>query len=140
MVCTKATLVNVSSTDDQLVAVKMARSKLIQDLCTVCVHWLKLRTSHTDISSKLELHSLLKESLLMKQFDHRNIVGLLGVCFDTPDGYPYLIIPFMVNGNIQDYLKDKRVHPTNSAVLPIVCYCAYIMHDNNRANESNTGL
>ena len=57
----------------------------------------------------------------MKQFDHPNIVGLLGVCFDTPDGYPYLIIPFMVNGNIRDYLKDKRVHPTNTAALPDVC-------------------
>ena len=57
----------------------------------------------------------------MKQFDHPNIVGLLGVCFDTPDGYPYLILPFMVNGNIRDYLKDKRVHPTNITVLPNVC-------------------
>ena len=57
----------------------------------------------------------------MKQFDHPNIVGLLGVCLDTPDGYPYLILPYMVNGSIRDYLKDKRVQPTNLAVLPEVC-------------------
>ena len=56
----------------------------------------------------------------MKELDHPNIVGLLGVCFDTPDGYPYLILPFMVNGNIRDYLKDKRVHPTTTTVLPYV--------------------
>ena len=56
----------------------------------------------------------------MKQFDHPNIVGLLGVCLDTPDGYPYLILPYMANGNIRDYLKDKRVQPTNLAVLPEV--------------------
>ena len=75
-----------------------------------------------DLLSKQELHSLLNESLLMKEFDHPNIVGLLGVCFDTPDGYPYLILPFMANGNIKDYLKDKRVHPTNIATLPEVCF------------------
>ena len=75
-----------------------------------------------DLLSKQELHSLLNESLLMKEFDHPNIVGLLGVCFDTPDGYPYLILPFMANGNIKDYLKDKRVHTTNIATLPEVCF------------------
>ena len=74
-----------------------------------------------DLSSKKELHSLLNESLLMKEFDHPNIVRLLGVSFDTPDGYPYLILPFMANGNIRDYLKDKRIHPTNTATLPEVC-------------------
>ena len=56
----------------------------------------------------------------MKQFDHPNIVGFLGVCLDTPDGYPYLILSYMANGNIRDYLKDKRVQPTNLAVLPDV--------------------
>ena len=56
----------------------------------------------------------------MKRFDHPNIVGLLGVSFDTPDGYPYLILPFMANGNIRDYLKDKRVHPTDITALPDV--------------------
>ena len=57
----------------------------------------------------------------MKEFDHPNIVGLLGVSFDTPEGYPYLILPFMINGNIRDYLKDKRVQSTNTAVLLKVC-------------------
>jgi serine/threonine protein kinase len=92
----KATLVNnIPVTGDTIVAVKVARN----------------------ISSKQELRSLLNESLLMKEFDHPNIVGLLGVSFDTPEGYPYLILPFMINGNIRDYLKDKRVQSTNTAVL-----------------------
>ena len=78
-----------------------------------------------DLSSKQELRSLLNESLLMKRFDHPNIVGLLGVCFDTPDGYPYLILPFMANGNIRDYLKNKRVHPTDITALPDVRVVIY---------------
>ena len=56
----------------------------------------------------------------MKRFDHLNVVGLLGVCFDTPDGYPYLILPFMVNGNVRDYLRKKRVHVSNMNTLPAV--------------------
>ena len=75
---------------------------------------------HTGLSSKQELRSLLNESLLMKRFDHLNIVGLLGVCFDTPDGYPYLVLPFMANGNIRDYLKGKRVHLSDTDTLPEV--------------------
>ena len=42
----------------------------------------------------------------MKQFDHPNIVGLVGAYLDTLNGFPCLILPFVVNGNIQEYLKD----------------------------------
>ena len=80
-----------------------------------------MNITHSDLSSKQELQSLLNESILMKEFDHPNIVGLLGVCFDTPDGYPYLILPFMANGNVRDYLKAKRIELTNTATLPHVC-------------------
>ena len=109
--------------DDQLVAVKMAQSKLETfALCTgTRVYNFTFFTSHTDLSSKHDLRSLLNESILMKDFDHPNIVGLLGVCFDTPDGKPYLILPFMANGNIRDYLKNRRIQPTNTATLPKVC-------------------
>ena len=128
----KATLVKNDLV--QSVAVKMAQSKmetieLAMYWCTCCykkVTLFMVFTFHTDISSKHDLRSLLNESLLMKEFDHPNIVGLLGVCFDTPDGYPYLILPFMANGNIRDYLKAKRAHPTNTAVLPNVCLLDYV--------------
>ena len=56
----------------------------------------------------------------MKRFSHSNIVGLLGVCFDTPEGYPYLVLPFMTNGNIRDYLRERRVHETDTASIPDV--------------------
>ena len=46
----------------------------------------------------------------MKDFHHPHILGLLGVCFDTPDGSPYIVLPFMANGSLKKYLKEKRVH------------------------------
>ena len=74
----------------------------------------------TDLSSKDELESFFAESLLMKDFSHPNILGLAGVCFDTLDGVPYILLPFMANGSLKDFLKKKRTHVTNVDTLPEV--------------------
>ncbi len=70
------------------------------------------------MNSTNEIESFLAESLLMKDFDHPNILGLAGVCF--ADGVPYIILPFMANGSLKDFLKNKRVHVTNIDTLPEV--------------------
>ncbi|XP_064397100.1 tyrosine-protein kinase receptor UFO-like [Halichondria panicea] len=70
-----------------------------------------------NLSSKDQLESFFAESLLMKDFSHPNILGLTGVCFDTPDGVPYIILPFMANGSLKDFLKKKRTHVTNVDIL-----------------------
>ncbi len=72
---------------------------------------------YTDLSSKDELESFFAESLLMKDFRHPNILELAGVCFDTPDGVPYIILPFMANGSLNDFLKKKRTHIINVDTL-----------------------
>ena len=79
----------------------------------------------TDVSSHDELKAFFAESLIMKDFNHPNVLGLTGVCFDTPDGYPYLILPFMVNGSLKDYLKKHRVHVTDVDTYPKVCVVHY---------------
>ncbi len=56
----------------------------------------------------------------MKNFDHPNILGLVGVCFDSPDDIPYLLLPFMENGNAKDFLKKRRKHVTDFETLPQV--------------------
>ena len=61
----------------------------------------------------------------MKDFQHPNILGLTGVCFDTPDGVPFIILPFMANGSLKDYLKRKRIHITNVDTLPEVNHYTY---------------
>ncbi len=68
----------------------------------------------------------------MKDFSHPNILGLAGVCFDTADGVPYIILPFMANGDLRDFLKNKRIHLTNIDTLPevikIMRSCMYVCH------------
>ena len=73
-----------------------------------------------DIDSKEQLSAFLAESLIMKDFHHPHILGLLGVCFDAPDGTPFIILPFMVNGSVKTYLKEKRLHLLNVDSFPKV--------------------
>ena len=75
----------------------------------------------TDVTTKEELKAFLLESLIMKNFSHSNILGLVGICFDAPNGYPFLILPFMANGSLKDYLKKSRVHVTDIDTYPKVC-------------------
>ena len=41
----------------------------------------------------------------MKDFKHRHIMPLIGVCLDTGVG---VVMPFMTNGSVLNYLKEKR--------------------------------
>ena len=79
-----------------------------------------------------ELRAFLEESLLMKDFDHPNILNLVGVCFDTPDEIPFIILPLMANGSLKDYLIKKRKTLRNSnlpvPILPKVFFFFYFTH------------
>ena len=57
--------------------------------------------------SNEEVDSFLSESILMKQLSHPNVMSLLGVCLDAGPS-PYLIMPFMAEGSLLNYLKKRR--------------------------------
>ena len=59
-------------------------------------------------SSVESLKSILRESILMKEFDHPNVLNVLGVGFDSDNGLPFIVLPFMVNGDLKTYLISKR--------------------------------
>ena len=73
-----------------------------------------------DYSSMEVLESFIRESVLMKNFDHPNVLHILGVGLDPDNGLPFIVLPFMVNGNLQMYLKSKRSKATNVDQLPEV--------------------
>ena len=54
-----------------------------------------------------ENSALLKESMRMKDMDHPNVLGLIGVCVDAGPA-PYLVMPYMVQGSLLSYLKKHR--------------------------------
>ena len=43
----------------------------------------------------------------MSSFDHPNVMKLIGVCLDGGPA-PYIILPFMFNGNLLTYLNKNR--------------------------------
>ena len=62
----------------------------------------------------------------MKDFNHPHILCLLGVCFNTPDGSPYIVLPYMANGSLKKYLKEKRVHVLDVNTYPKVLVHTYM--------------
>lgn len=54
-----------------------------------------------------DVEQLVKESLRMKDFQHHNVMGLLGVCLDAGPA-PYLVLPYMANGDLLSHLKANR--------------------------------
>lgn len=70
-------------------------------------------------SSEKEIDQFISESAIMAEFDHPNILKLLGVCFDTENGLPLIVLPFMANGDLRTYLTSKKQRIT-STELPKV--------------------
>ena len=73
----------------------------------------------------------------MKELCHPNVMNLLGVCLDAGPT-PYIVLPFMENGDLLSYIKKRResllvtecddidkvhVHLMNSAFVLCSCVC-----------------
>lgn len=53
-----------------------------------------------------EVDKFVEESLIMSHFKHSHIMELIGVCLDTGSA-PFIIMPFMANGSLLQYLKSE---------------------------------
>jgi len=58
-------------------------------------------------SSSAATSNFMKEALIMNQFDHPNILKLLGVCFDKEP--LYIIFEYMNLGDLNNYLRSTSV-------------------------------
>ena len=63
---------------------------------------------HAEASKPEEIEDFIAESAIMLDFNHPNILQLVGVCFDTGDKLPLIVVPFMANGDLRSFLKSKR--------------------------------
>eukprot|EP00731_Ephydatia_muelleri_P006922 Em0003g1170a len=54
----------------------------------------------------------------MKAFKHPNVVELIGMCLDSPDGFPLMILPLYPNGNLKTYLQKSRGFSSMVTKLP----------------------
>ena len=63
------------------------------------------------------MQNFLAECILMKKIEHPNVLALLGICFNNEDNLPYIILPFMANGDLKTYLYNKR-----TSSVPVLKY------------------
>ena len=53
------------------------------------------------------VEEIIRESKKMQEFDHPNVLSMLGICLDAGPA-PYIVMPFMSNGSLISYLKENR--------------------------------
>ena len=53
------------------------------------------------------MEEVIEESLKMMKLNHPNVMDLLGVCLDAGPA-PFIVLPYMKNGSVNNYLKQNR--------------------------------
>ncbi|KAM9335635.1 tyrosine-protein kinase receptor TYRO3 [Symphorus nematophorus] len=71
-----------------------------------------VKTMRVGIHSQEDLHEFLREAEIMQNFDHENVVRLLGVTLqreqDSPLPVPLVILPYMKHGDLRRFLIATR--------------------------------
>uniref|UniRef100_A0A1X7VRC7 Protein kinase domain-containing protein n=1 Tax=Amphimedon queenslandica TaxID=400682 RepID=A0A1X7VRC7_AMPQE len=92
-------------------------------------------------SSVEQIKEFISESETMLRLDHPNVLKLLGVCFDTEDQLPAIVLPFMANGDLKSFLVEKRGHnepnilPENLSMEDLLSMCLDIARGMNYLSE-----
>ncbi len=62
---------------------------------------------HTGLFTITDVQNIISEITTMQEFDHPHVMSLIGVCLDAGPGVS-MVMPFMANGSLLDYLKKER--------------------------------
>ncbi|KAH1181261.1 hypothetical protein KIL84_002195 [Mauremys mutica] len=72
-----------------------------------------VKTMKIAICTRSEMEDFLSEAVCMKEFDHPNVMKLLGVCLQSTEseGFPspVVILPFMKHGDLHSFLLYSRL-------------------------------
>uniref|UniRef100_A0A665WKQ7 receptor protein-tyrosine kinase n=1 Tax=Echeneis naucrates TaxID=173247 RepID=A0A665WKQ7_ECHNA len=71
-----------------------------------------VKTMKLDSFSQREIEEFLNEAACMKDFNHPNVIRLLGVCLEVSSGHfpkPMVILPFMKYGDLHSFLLRSRL-------------------------------
>lgn len=72
-----------------------------------------IRYPNTGTFDQRDIDRFVEESVKMSRFKHPHVMGLIGVCLDSGSA-PYIVMPYMANGSLLEYLKRER----DSLVFP----------------------
>ena len=54
-----------------------------------------------------QIRTFVGEALLMRSFQHDNVLSLIGISFDV-QSQPIVILPFLKNGDLLSYLRNPK--------------------------------
>ena len=84
-------------------------------------------------ATEQEIGDFIAECEIMVDFDHPNVMRLVGVCFDTDNGLPLIVLPYMANGDLRSFLQSKRLNDNltedSEQTFPAVRKNIYIMNN-----------
>ena len=72
---------------------------------------------------------MVDEITKMLEFNHPHVLSLIGVCLDTGPGVS-IVMPFMANGSLKDYLKrerDKVSYEQKSKQYSVIGFWYYLL-------------
>jgi len=58
----------------------------------------------------------LREAIIMKDFDHVNVLRIVGVSFEA-DGSPMVVLPYMANADLRQYILNPSLVSKARSIL-----------------------
>ncbi|XP_059172447.1 hepatocyte growth factor receptor-like [Physella acuta] len=75
-----------------------------------------IKTLQDSMSHSIDLKGFVQEAVMMREFQHPNVLGLVGLS-EKERGVPYVVLPFMENGDLLTYVRDSAVTLTLHDVI-----------------------
>lgn len=67
----------------------------------------------------MEQHDFIEEAKVMQRFKHKNLVSMYGISYTSGDSLS-IVVEYMVNGSLLDYLRRKKNALLNDHLLGII--------------------
>ena len=83
---------------------------------------------HIDVSLS-NAKEFIDECITASNFNHPNVLSIIGVSINPDDDTPLMVMPYMHNGSVQSYVKSKRRGTVKFSSFPVVSYVhSYFIH------------
>ncbi|XP_052285358.1 hepatocyte growth factor receptor-like [Dreissena polymorpha] len=68
------------------------------------------KTIHRNNPKDMDVNMFIKEALIMKDFEHKNVMQLVGICFGI-ERLPLVVLPFLKLGDLLSYIRNVNNVP-----------------------------